>query len=237
MREIFERMRTAQDRQELWEGFVDYFHAYGVRTLCAMHIPPPGAPDGNRRIIDACGFLEPMIEAYVADGLWERDPIRKQVQIHPAPFFWSEIGELRKLNEGERAFLAECAARGGGEGLAIPVFGPHGRNGYISIALEPDRSHFSDAVLKEFQAVAQMAHQRFCELLDPELIEPVSLSPRETEILEWVARGKSNTVIGEILAISPNTVDTHIRRIYHKLDVSDRTVAALRGIGCGMIVL
>ncbi|MBC2779187.1 helix-turn-helix transcriptional regulator [Parasphingopyxis marina] len=236
MREIFERMRAAQDRHELWKVFVDYFRTHGVRTLCAMHIPPPGAPDGNRRIIDACGFLEPLIRAYISDGLWERDPIRKQVQIHPAPFFWSEIGELRKLDDGEQAFLAEFVAHGAGEGIAIPVFGPHGRNGYIGVALEPHRSHFSDTVLREFQAVAQMAHQRFCELLEPELIETVSLSRRETEILEWVARGKSNTVIGEILEISPNTVDTHIRRIYTKLDVSDRTMAALRGIGCGMIL-
>ena len=61
------------------------------------------------------------------------------------------------------------------------------------------------------------------------------LSGREMEILDWVARGKSNSVIAEILNLSAGTVDTYLRRIYDKLDVSDRTSAAVRGVGMGLI--
>jgi DNA-binding NarL/FixJ family response regulator len=42
-------------------------------------------------------------------------------------------------------------------------------------------------------------------------------------------------VIAEILAISPGTVDTYMRRIYDKLEVSDRTSAAVKGVGMGLI--
>ncbi len=46
----------------------------------------------------------------------------------------------------------------------------------------------------------------------------------------WVTRGKSNSVIGSILGISASTVDTYMRRIFRKLDVTDRTSAAMRAI-------
>lgn len=235
MDEIFERIRAASDRQALKDAFVAYFRSHGVDTVCAIHIPPPGAPDREMRVIDATGYLEPMIDAYRNTDMWEHDPIRKHAERHPMPFFWSEIGTLRQLSQEEREFLAKFISLGARDGLAIPVFGPHGRNGYVSLALDPSRRHFSEALLREFQTVAQMAHQRFCELFEPDLIEHISLSPRETEILTWVARGKSNTIIADILSISTNTVDTHLRRVYEKFDVADRTTAAIRGLGLGLI--
>ena len=72
-------------------------------------------------------------------------------------------------------------------------------------------------------------------MFSDELTADRQLSSREKEILDWVARGKSNSVIAEILEISPGTVDTYMRRIYVKLDVSDRTSAAVKGVGMGLI--
>ncbi|MEM9263540.1 MAG: helix-turn-helix transcriptional regulator, partial [Pseudomonadota bacterium] len=65
--------------------------------------------------------------------------------------------------------------------------------------------------------------------------ENISLSERESQILRWVARGKSNASVSQILGISPNTVDTYMRRIYDKLDVADRVTASLRGVALGLI--
>lgn len=64
---------------------------------------------------------------------------------------------------------------------------------------------------------------------------PEDLSQRQKEILTWVALGKSNSVIASILGISRNTVDTHLRRVFERLDTTDRTVAAIRGIEAGLI--
>ena len=63
------------------------------------------------------------------------------------------------------------------------------------------------------------------------------LSSREAEVLTWVAHGKTNASIGEILGISAHTVDAHLRRVYLKLGVADRISAALRGLGFGLISL
>lgn len=51
------------------------------------------------------------------------------------------------------------------------------------------------------------------------------LSAREIEVLEWVARGKSNREIGRQLHISEATVKTHLIHIFGKLGVSGRTEA------------
>jgi DNA-binding CsgD family transcriptional regulator len=52
------------------------------------------------------------------------------------------------------------------------------------------------------------------------------LTPRQTEILTWVAEGKQNKEISKILAISPRTVQHHLERVYERLGVENRTAAA-----------
>jgi DNA-binding CsgD family transcriptional regulator len=57
-------------------------------------------------------------------------------------------------------------------------------------------------------------------------LEAVSLTPREAEVLKWVAQGKTNLDIANILAIRPRTVSKHLERIFMKLGVENRTAAA-----------
>lgn len=56
------------------------------------------------------------------------------------------------------------------------------------------------------------------------------LTEREWEVLEQIAKGKSNENIAEILFISSTTVNNHVGSIYKKLHVTDRTNAALLAI-------
>ena len=52
------------------------------------------------------------------------------------------------------------------------------------------------------------------------------LTPREAEVVGWVARGKTNVEIGAVLFISPQTVRKHLENIFEKLAVRTRTAAA-----------
>ena len=61
-----------------------------------------------------------------------------------------------------------------------------------------------------------------------------TLTGREAEVLSWIAQGKSNRDIGEILNLSPRTVNKHLEQIYQKLGVENRAsaaIAALRALG------
>lgn len=62
-----------------------------------------------------------------------------------------------------------------------------------------------------------------------------SLSPRELQVLELLADGQGNTEIGEILAISPETAQTHVRNLMGKLDVRNRLEAVTLGIRLGLV--
>lgn len=53
-----------------------------------------------------------------------------------------------------------------------------------------------------------------------------ALTPRETEVLSWLAKGKTNRDIGDILGMSPRTVNKHLEHIFEKLGVETRTAAA-----------
>lgn len=61
-----------------------------------------------------------------------------------------------------------------------------------------------------------------------------SLSQREMEILLWIAVGASNQEISQGLTITESTVRRHIHNIYGKLEVRNRTQAALRAIKLGL---
>jgi two-component system NarL family response regulator len=61
------------------------------------------------------------------------------------------------------------------------------------------------------------------------------LSPREIEVLKWIAEGKSNKEIGALLFISEGTVKTHVLSIHEKLGVGDRTEAVVTAIKRGIL--
>lgn len=54
----------------------------------------------------------------------------------------------------------------------------------------------------------------------------LNLTVREAEVLMWLARGKANRDIGEILGLSPRTVNKHLEQIYAKIGVENRAAAA-----------
>jgi DNA-binding response OmpR family regulator len=56
------------------------------------------------------------------------------------------------------------------------------------------------------------------------------LTGREAEVLLWISRGKSNRDIGEILAISPRTVNKHLEQVFAKLGVENRAAAAAHAV-------
>jgi DNA-binding NarL/FixJ family response regulator len=60
----------------------------------------------------------------------------------------------------------------------------------------------------------------------PSRLATAALTPRETEVLSWVAKGKTNRDVGEILGMSPRTVNKHLEHVFEKLGVETRAAAA-----------
>ncbi|WP_038209958.1 DNA-binding response regulator [Xenophilus azovorans] len=62
-------------------------------------------------------------------------------------------------------------------------------------------------------------------------LSEAALTPRETEVLSWLAKGKTNRDIAEILGMSPRTVNKHLEHIFEKLGVETRAAAAALASG------
>jgi len=83
-------------------------------------------------------------------------------------------------------------------------------------------------VLKEFQALSLLLKKEVEPLVAP-------LSPREIEILDYIACGNSNKQIANVFGISEQTVKNHITSILRRLAAHDRTHAVVIALECGWI--
>ena len=102
-------------------------------------------------------------------------------------------------------------------------------------AMNPDRSLVAQTTRARLYLKREQSYTDKSLVLLFELIRGKSeersrrhrqLTPREREVLFWLARGKSNAEIGAILGIASATVNKHLERIYPKLGVENRVAAA-----------
>lgn len=100
--------------------------------------------------------------------------------------------------------------------------------------------HGSQGVLNiEFLAQVS-AQENLLRLIDRQqdsdaterLREAFGLTGREADVMLWIANGKTNREIGQILDMSPRTVNKHLEQVFRKLGVENRTAAAAAAIRC-----
>jgi DNA-binding CsgD family transcriptional regulator len=84
------------------------------------------------------------------------------------------------------------------------------------------------------QANRNTAAPRVLEAVPPAttaaVVGPETLTPRENEVLRWLAHGKTDAEIAAVLGRSPRTVQKHLEHIYIKLGVETRTAAVMRSM-------
>lgn len=215
---------------------VGYFSTCGVTMSSYHHLPPVGAEDHTPAItVFSLGFPNSWVQKYRDENLHLINPVPKYALMKSEPFWWSEAHKFEGIKPEEQKYLQMLRDADFGDGLAIPVFGPNGRNAYVGLGFGRYDVEISALKVSRLQSAAQLGHQRYCRLLGDKKKEEVNLSDREREILQWVVRGKSNSVIADIIGISSYTVDTYLRRIFAKLGVSNRVTAALRGLAIGVV--
>ncbi|WP_299046388.1 LuxR C-terminal-related transcriptional regulator [uncultured Tateyamaria sp.] len=152
------------------------------------------------------------------------------------PVRWAAFTQSADLSYRHAAFVDTLRARGIGDGLSVHVAGPSGRDGYFALGYGRYGIDASAREMAHVQLICQAAHNMLCYLSpDGNRVIRVALSQREIEVLHWIAHGKSNSVIAEILGVSRHTVNTLCRRSFEKLGVSDRVSAVIIALRLGAI--
>ncbi|EGQ0357822.1 response regulator transcription factor [Staphylococcus pseudintermedius] len=102
-----------------------------------------------------------------------------------------------------------------------------GADGYEMKDVDPE------ALMTSIETVLQgdkVIHKDAQHVMDTVITKPHmlnKLSKRETEVLKEMAKGKTNKEIAETLFVSEKTIKTHVSHIFSKLEVTDRTQAAI----------
>lgn len=163
-------------------------------------------------------YSDRWITKYLLMGYVSIDPVVKRGFDATLPFYWHEI-DFSSPQLGE--FLLDAQAHNVGiSGLSIPIIDKIGRRALFSATsdLSPDVFYrVLQPELELLQACANIVHQRVIELdLGDEVSRPI-LSPRETECIKWIARGKDPQAVAIILDISDHTVRDYLKSARHKL--------------------
>jgi two-component system NarL family response regulator len=140
------------------------------------------------------------------------------------------IEQLRQLDPAARIIV--LTSYDGGEDVYRAVRA--GAQGYLLKGTFPDG--ILEAAIRRVHAGEQVIPPAVAARLARRVAES-SLSPREVAVLELVAKGLSNREIGAVLHTSAGTIKTHLKRIFIKMGVSDRTEAALQAVQRGVVSL
>ncbi|GAA6158355.1 MULTISPECIES: helix-turn-helix transcriptional regulator [Ruegeria] len=173
---------------------------------------------------------------YGSQGFHHFDPTLYQSMLSIAPVDWSRFSQDEKFHTVFKdAHDFGITPRG----LTVPVRGPYGECGLLNVTRncsDEEWERLKRHVMGDLQLAAVQAHDTVMQsgLLAKALYLP-TLSTREKEILQWVAEGKSQQDIGDILSISHRTVEVHVRSGREKLGALTTPQAIGRAIGLGII--
>lgn len=120
--------------------------------------------------------------------------------------------------------------------VAVPLFVDRGL--LVSFVLNRKRRDFSArdcALLDLVRGPLAALYRNLLARRNNRGFAALPVTPREREVLSWLAAGKTDRDIGEILGMSPRTVQKHLQHIYEKLGVETRTAAVVRAMELGTV--
>ncbi|MGX9087488.1 helix-turn-helix transcriptional regulator, partial [Mesorhizobium sp. 98Argb] len=233
--EFLNQIHKSSSQQEICRHLISYAERFGARNVLAGPIPPPRAlrrEQISHVLLDA--WPQQWSERYFSNGYLYHDPTIQLVNRGATPFRWSEIDQVSRVCSFGRRIMAEASEFKLHDGFTVPFATLSGQPVGFSIAgekLEPD-PHDRLA----FQFVAACAFGCAAVLADGKRAsKPVHLSPRQQDVLRWVAEGLTVDKIADRLNISRNTADTHLRLVRERLGVTNNVHAVTKAFRLGLI--
>lgn len=164
------------------------------------------------------------------------DPTFTKAVRSVAPVDWSRF---RSDSGFDKVFSAARDFGISPQGLSVPVRGPFGDIGLLTVTRDCGEHEWQSLrrkIIGELQSAAVNFHDSVMRSNTiAGLMRVPPLSGRECEILQWIAAGKSQQDIGDILSISHRTVEVHLRSAREKLGALTTPQAVGRAIRLALI--
>lgn len=163
------------------------------------------------------------------------DPVLKFAEKTSTGFRWQEMQNSRKLTEQERAVFRQAYRHGIGDGFTVPNHVPGEAFGSCHFAVRAGRP-FPEENVYAVQTIGSFAFEAARRLIAAQAqpseryLDPAPLTDRQRECLIFAARGKSDSVIAQLLAIRPRTVNEHIEAAKRRYCVATRSQLMVRAL-------
>ncbi len=195
-------------------------------------------PEGPRKPFFITNYPAKWIERRLEMDFGAHDYVGRFAVRSVLPFLWDSLLERFTLTDVQKAVFHEASSIGLSAGGTIPIHGPAAAKATFSVVNDMPRAEFARLFTDcqhELLLIAMYAHERILGFnLHAPLVNTIALTPRETEALTWVARGKTRWEVGVILGISEETIKVHLENARKKLGASNNThaiaVAMLNGL-------
>ncbi len=184
-------------------------------------------------------YPDQFINQYVNNNYQSHDMVGRFSLEANTPFQWSDIEQRYPITKAQQLIFDDSQSVGLVSGGSIPIHGPRQIEATFSVVSDLPSKQFNDifhVVRHELHILATYALERILQLGLHESKSDLSLTHRETEVLTWVARGKTYWEIGIILGIQEDTVKKFMQRIFNMLNVSNNTHAVAKAIISGLII-
>nr|7R3I_A Chain A, PROSS optimized variant of RhlR with 61 mutations [Pseudomonas aeruginosa PAO1]7R3I_B Chain B, PROSS optimized variant of RhlR with 61 mutations [Pseudomonas aeruginosa PAO1] len=224
-------MQSITDSQEVFAVLEKEVRRLGFDyyAYCVRHPIPFTRP----RIFMFGNYPPAWQEHYQAQNYFAIDPTIRHCLRSGNHIVWSDdlFADAQELWDDARDY-------GLRHGATHSCMAPNGVMGFLSVARSSPAisPHEREELRLRMRCLIELLHQTLTELNHPSLqSNPVCLSHREREILQWTADGKSSGEIAIILSISESTVNFHHKNIQKKFDAPNKTLAAAYAAALGLI--
>jgi LuxR family transcriptional regulator, quorum-sensing system regulator BjaR1 len=231
--EWIDHLGELKSAQEAWQSFLSFSGRYGYSFGAIADTPRPRWRRSDNVLM--VSWPESWVERYAAGKFLRRDPSVRAMFYTREPYTWHEGLAFDDYSRAERNIVFEAADHGLHSGFVVPITEIESGSAVVTVAGEPTR--LSKRERAELHMAAIYAQAQIRMLAGHKRLRPERphLTIRERECLEWVAEGKSDWEIGEILSIAERTAGRHIESAKQKMGVATRIQAVVRALQTGAI--
>lgn len=228
-----------RSKERLLEHLVETIAVYGYDRLNFTIRFDDQLPTHEHGFGIISTYSEPWQQYYAERNFMAIDPVLRCATSAVGPFTWKELELREKLSKQQRRFFRLGEEAGLYNGLGFPFNGARAKIAGVAVATS---TRLAERVTNR-DFLAGLCNQFYCRYKDiigkDVRIKPsmVSLTPRESEVLQWIAWGKTDDYVANALSISINTVGYFLREIFRKLNATNRVQAVVIAISSGLIDL
>jgi DNA-binding CsgD family transcriptional regulator len=199
--------------------------SYGLRTPL---------PLSNPRTLLLNNYPEAWANRYLEADYIKTDPTVLHGLKKQSPIIWSNA-----VFSNAQSLWEEAQSYGLRVGWAQSSLDSWGTGGMLSLSRSCDPLSEQELNMNQSKMswLVHISHMALSHALKKNSLTefPHRLSSREMEILKWTGDGKSSQDIADILILSKNTIEYHVKNAVHKLGVANKTAAVVRAALLGFL--